>query len=101
MLEDGYEQNNHKLLLLLAAALLTRLVLFKALLMKGDDFPIAEIRLYDIDKERQDNVAVLVDYVVKTHAPHVNLTVTTEPEVAFSDADFVFAQIRVGQYKNA
>ncbi len=71
----------------------------KALLMKGEEFPIAEIRLYDIDAERQDNVAVLVDYVVKTHAPHVNLTVTTEPEVAFSHADFVFAQIRVGQYK--
>ncbi|GAL25055.1 hypothetical protein JCM19239_5882 [Vibrio variabilis] len=33
--------------------------------MKGDDFPIAEIRMYDIDAQRQDNVAVLVDYVVK------------------------------------
>ena len=71
----------------------------KALLMKGAEFPIAEIRMYDIDKERQDNVAVLVNYVVKNHAPQVKLTVTTEPEVAFSNADFIFAQIRVGQYK--
>lgn len=71
----------------------------KALLMKGEDFPLAEIRLYDIDKARQDKVAILVDYVVKTHAPQVKLIVTTEPEVAFSQADFVFAQIRVGQYK--
>jgi len=71
----------------------------KALLMKGAEFPIAEIRMYDIDKERQDNVAVLVDYVVKTLAPQVKLTVTTQPEVAFANADFVFSQIRVGQYK--
>lgn len=71
----------------------------KALLMKGKTFPVAEIRLYDLDKARQDNVAVLVDYVVRTQAPHVKLTITTEPEVAFSGADFVFAQIRVGLYK--
>lgn len=71
----------------------------KALLMKGAEFPVAEIRLYDIDKARQDKVAVLVDYVVKTHSPQVKLIVTTEPELAFSQADFVFAQIRVGQYR--
>ena len=71
----------------------------KAILLKKDVFPVEEIRMYDIDAQRQLDVSVIVDQVIKVHAPEVKLIVTTEPEIAFKDADFVFAQIRVGKYE--
>ncbi|MGL6312738.1 6-phospho-alpha-glucosidase [Vibrio sp. WXL103] len=71
----------------------------KALLARGEEFPVSEIRMYDTDEQRQSDVAILVKHVIETVSPTVNLIVTCNPEVAFSHADFVFAQIRVGQYK--
>lgn len=71
----------------------------KSLMVRLADFPLAEIRLYDIDSERQDIIAPVVEKVIRDHSQSIKLTVTTDPEVAFSHAHFVFAQMRVGQYK--
>ena len=71
----------------------------KSLLDKKDQFKLEQLRLYDNNKERQDKVAVLVKKVVEMFAPELEVVVTTEPEEAFSDADFIFAQMRVGLYK--
>jgi len=71
----------------------------KSLMVRLADFPLAEIRLYDIDGERQDIIAPVVEKVIRDHSQSIKLTVTTDPEVAFSHAHFVFAQMRVGQYK--
>lgn len=70
----------------------------KSLMVRLADFPLAEIRLYDIDGERQDIIAPVVEKVIRDHSQSIKLTITTEPEVAFSHAHFVFAQMRVGQY---
>ncbi|CAI2460647.1 6-phospho-alpha-glucosidase [Serratia plymuthica] len=70
----------------------------KSLMVRLADFPLAEIRLYDIDGERQDIIAPVVEKVIRDHSQSIKLTVTTDPEVAFSHAHFVFAQMRVGQY---
>lgn len=71
----------------------------KSLMVRLADFPLAEIRLYDIDGERQDIIAPVVEKVIRDHSQSIKLTATTDPEVAFSHAHFVFAQMRVGQYK--
>lgn len=71
----------------------------KSLMMRLEDFPLAEIRLYDIDGERQTIIAPVVEKVIRDHSQSIKFTVTTDPEVALSGAHFVFAQMRVGQYK--
>ncbi|UPK81566.1 6-phospho-alpha-glucosidase [Proteus vulgaris] len=71
----------------------------KSLMVRLEDFPLSEIRLYDIDKERQDTIAPVVEKVIRDHSDTIKFTVTTDPETAFDGAHFVFAQMRVGQYK--
>lgn len=71
----------------------------KSLMVRLTDFPLAEIRLYDIDSQRQDTIAPVVEKVIRDHSDSIRFCVTTDPEVAFSSAHFVFAQMRVGQYK--
>ena len=44
-------------------------------------------------------MAVIVKKVIERFDPSVKLVLTTEPEVAFTEADFIFAQMRVGLYK--
>lgn len=70
----------------------------KAILLKKDTFPVKEIRAYDIDEERQNDVAIIVREVVKANCPECKFITTTDPETAFKDSDFIFAQIRVGKY---
>lgn len=71
----------------------------KSLMVRLHDFPTAEIRLYDIDEARQNTIAPVVEKVIRDHSQSIKFTVTSDPEVAFSGAHFVFAQMRVGQYK--
>ena len=71
----------------------------KSLLAKKEEFKIDELRLYDINEERQNKVGVIVKKVVEMFDPEVKLIFTTKPEEAFKDADFVFAQMRVGKYE--
>ena len=71
----------------------------KSLLSKKEEFKISELRLYDINAERQNKVGVIVKKVVEMFDPEVKLVLTTDPEEGFKDADFVFAQMRVGLYK--
>ncbi|UKE84608.1 6-phospho-alpha-glucosidase [Pectobacterium colocasium] len=71
----------------------------KSLMVRLADFPLAEIRLYDIDGPRQDIIAPVVEKVIRDHSDSIIFTVTTDAETAFNGAHFVFAQMRVGQYK--
>ncbi len=71
----------------------------KSLLDKKAEFKLEELRLYDINEERQRKVGILVNKVVETLDPDLKVIVTTDPREAFTDADFVFAQMRVGLYR--
>jgi len=71
----------------------------KSLMVRLEDFPLAEIRLYDIDAERQNTIAPVVEKVIRDHSESIKFTVTNNAETAFRGAHFVFAQMRVGQYK--
>jgi alpha-galactosidase/6-phospho-beta-glucosidase family protein len=68
----------------------------KALMLKQDEFPVSEIRLYDINGERQSRVASITEKVVHEYNPDVKVTATTDPGEALTGADFIFAQLRVG-----
>lgn len=63
-----------------------------------DKFPIRKIKLYDNDAERQDIIARACEIIIRERAPEIEFTATIEPEVAFTDVDFVMAHIRVGKY---
>src|SRR5690606_9755744 len=71
----------------------------KSLMVRLHDFPLAEIRLYDIDAPRQNTIAPGVEKVIRHRSQSIKFTVTSDPEVAVSGAHFVSAQMRVGQYK--
>lgn len=71
----------------------------KSIALRREELEVDEIRLYDIDKERQDKVGVVVKWVLeKDLKTDIKLTVTTDKEVAYRDASFIFAQMRVGKY---
>lgn len=71
----------------------------KSIALRREELEVTEVRLFDIDKERQDKVAVVVDWILHEELKcDISLTVTTDPETAYRDASFVFAQMRVGKY---
>lgn len=61
-------------------------------------FPIRKLCLYDNDKDRQEVIAKACEILLKERAPQIEFSYTVEPEVAFTDTDFVMAHIRVGKY---
>ncbi|MBF6979128.1 6-phospho-alpha-glucosidase [Aerococcaceae bacterium zg-BR22] len=69
------------------------------LLENTGEFPIESIKLYDNFEERQERVAKACEIIVREHNPNVKFSYTTDPEEAFTDVDFVMAQIRVGLFK--
>jgi len=68
------------------------------LLANLDRFPIRQIKFYDNDDQRQKTIADACEIMIKEKAPDINFVATTDPELAFSDIDFVMAHIRVGKY---
>lgn len=71
----------------------------KSIALRKDELEVEEIRLFDLDKERQDKVAVLVKWILDEDLKcGIRLTVTYDEAEAYRDADFIFAQMRVGKY---
>lgn len=71
----------------------------KSIALRREELDVTEIRLFDQDKERQDKVAVVVDWILHEELKcDIQLTTTTDPETAYTDASFIFAQMRVGKY---
>lgn len=71
----------------------------KSIALRRDELAVEEIRLFDLDRERQDKVAVVVRWILDEELKSgIRLTVTYREEEAYRDADFIFAQMRVGKY---
>ena len=71
----------------------------KSIALRKAELEVEEIRLFDIDKERQDRVAVLVKWILEEDLKSgIRLTVSYDPAEAYKDADFIFTQMRVGKY---
>lgn len=71
--------------------------IIQALLESRDKLPLNELRLYDVDPKKNDDMYVIIKEMMKQYKiDDVSLTETTDPQEAFTDIDFVFSQIRVG-----
>ena len=71
----------------------------KSIALRKEELEVDEIRLYDLDRDRQDKVAVVVRWILEEELKSgIRLTVTYDVEEAYRDADFIFAQMRVGKY---
>lgn len=74
--------------------------IIRAILDRPEDFPVQEIRLYDVNEEKNDDMYVTIHHMLKTYGyDEVRLVKTEDPKEAFENCDFVFAQIRVGGMK--
>lgn len=60
-------------------------------------FPLHKIIFYDIDNERMGQMEAYDRLVLKTFYPEVEVVFTTDSDVAYSNTDFVFCQMRVGK----
>ena len=70
----------------------------KSIALRREELGVDEVRLFDIDKDRQYKVSLVVDWILKDMNSPIQLTVTTDEETAYKDANFIFAQMRVGKY---
>ncbi len=71
----------------------------KSVALRAKELGLSEIRLFDIDKERQDKVGVVVEWILREDIKcDVKLTLTNNPATAYQDAKFILAQMRVGKY---
>lgn len=68
--------------------------IIQALIEKLEKLPIEEIRLYDNDKQRNDDMFLIIQFMLEKSG--VRVISTEEPATAFTGVDFVFSQIRVG-----
>ena len=71
----------------------------KSIALRREELEVDEIRLFDINKERQDKVAVVVDWVLhKELNTDIKLVVTTDVQQAYTDNTDMIDQMRVGGY---
>ncbi len=73
--------------------------LLKSLCVKKEVFPLEELRLYDIDEQRQASIGEFAEILLKEEYPELKLLYTTDKRAAYENVDFVFCQIRTGGYK--
>ncbi|WP_028125707.1 maltose-6'-phosphate glucosidase [Eremococcus coleocola] len=65
-------------------------------ILNHKEFEIEELRLYDIDKDRNSDMYIILKYLFDQNDIPVTLLQTEDPKIAFTGIDFVFSQIRVG-----
>lgn len=70
----------------------------KSIALRREELEVDEVRLFDIDEDRQHKVGLVVAWILEDMKSPVKLTVTTDKQTAYQDADFIFAQMRVGKY---
>jgi maltose-6'-phosphate glucosidase len=73
--------------------------LLKSLCLKKNEFPLEELRLYDIDEKRQEKIGKFAEILFKEEYPELKFFYTTDKQCAYENVDFVFCQIRTGGYK--
>lgn len=66
-------------------------------MLNHKDFEVREIRLYDDDAQKNKDMEIIIDYILKNNNYDISLKRTENPEEAFTGVNFVFSQIRVGK----
>lgn len=70
----------------------------KSIALRQKELEVEEVRLFDIDEERQYKVSLVVDWILKDMKSPIRLTVTTDKRTEYENSSFIFAQMRVGKY---
>lgn len=73
--------------------------LLKALVGYGNKFSLKKLVLYDINKERQEPIGEFAKLLFKEELPEVEVIYTTNKEIAYKDAEYIFCQMRTGGYE--
>ena len=74
----------------------------KSIALRREELEVDEIRLFDINKERQDKVAVVVDWVLhKELNTDIKLVVTTDVQQAYTDTSFCVCPDARGRLRHA
>lgn len=74
--------------------------IMQAILSNAEGLPLKEVRLYDNDPERNEDMRLIIELMLHKLGHHkVKLIVTENPSIAFTNCDFIFSQIRVGGLK--
>ena len=72
--------------------------LLKSLCEKKNEFPMEELRMYDINAERQAVIGEFAKVLFAEEYPDLKFLYTTDKVQAYKDVDFVFCQIRSGGF---
>ena len=72
--------------------------LLMSLRQKKDEFPLEELRMFDIDADRQAAIGRYAEVLFRERYPELKFFWTTDKEAAYRDVDFVFCQIRTGGF---
>ena len=72
--------------------------LLKSLCEKKNEFPMEELRMYDINAERQAVIGEFAKILFAEEYLDLKFLYTTDKAQAYKDVDFVFCQIRSGGF---
>lgn len=73
--------------------------IIQSLLQKKEEFPLKKLILFDIDEERMNMVKSIMSQFINETYDNLEVISTSNYEEAFTNVDFVFAQIRQGGLK--
>ncbi|SKC65420.1 family 4 glycosyl hydrolase [Maledivibacter halophilus] len=73
--------------------------ILKAMTRYKESLSFKEIVLYDINEERQRHIGEFGKLLFNELCPDVKFEYTTDKELAYKNADYIFCQMRTGGYK--
>lgn len=89
--------NRKKLAVTIVGAGSTRTpALVGSLIELQERFPLRKLVFYDIDINRVNLMKEYMQYAMEKYSPETDLIFTDNKDIAYSDIDFVFCQMRVG-----
>src|SRR5919109_5620682 len=72
-------------------------LVYGALLAKAERLQLDDVVLHDIDSQRLERIAAVLEGLAAEHGDRLPFRTTTDLHDAVEGADFVFCAIRVGQ----
>lgn len=72
--------------------------LLKALCKLKARLPLKKLVMFDVNEERQAVIGEYAKVLFREEYPELEFTYTADKEVAFTDMDFIFCQMRTGGY---
>ena len=70
--------------------------IINTMLLNHQKFPVSQIRLYDIDENKNERSKAIIEYLITKSEFDIEVIASTDPKEAFTGVDYIFAQIRAG-----